>query len=152
MKSVQDLPTVDINCRADLRDAIHAMPASKLMGLRVLGFDAAGVSLIELPLRTELTFDGRAAQGGIVGLLADYAGVSAAASTLPPGWICSTLGFEVHNVAPARGQRLVAVGRAQVVGRSHAVSRAEVYAQDSDALTLVCVATTTCRPFELPKA
>lgn len=148
-----DLPQVNPDCRADLREAIHAMPASRLIGLEVLGFDPSGVSLIALPLRAELSFDGVAAQGGIVGLLADYAGVSAAACTLPQGWIASTLGFEVHNVAPARGIRLLAVGRAASVGRSHAVSRAEVFAETADgALTLVCVASTTCRPLDLGAA
>lgn len=144
-----DLPAVDPACRADLRAAIEAMPASRLLGLNAIGFDAAGISRIELPLRHELTFDGRVVQGGLVGVLADYAGVSAAACTLPAGWIAATIGFEVHNVAPAAGERLVAVGRAQHVGKSLGVSRAEVYALAGDTLTLVCVATTTCRPFEL---
>jgi uncharacterized protein (TIGR00369 family) len=87
-------------------------------------------------------------QGGIVGTLADYAGVSAAAAALGEGWMAATTGFEVHNVAPAVGERLVAVGRAVSVGRSVAVSRAEVYAERGDERVLVAVATTTCRPFE----
>ena len=41
---------------------------------------------------------------------ADYGGVSAAAYTLPEGWFASTVGAEVHNVAPAIDQRLVAIG------------------------------------------
>jgi uncharacterized protein (TIGR00369 family) len=147
-----ELPAVLADCRADLRAAILAMPASKLLGLEVIGFDAAGISRIELPCRAELSFDGRVVQGGIVGVLADYAGVSAAACTLPAGWIASTTGFEVHNVAPAAGERLVAIGRAQHVGRSLGVSRAEVYAVNHGQTALVCVATTTCKPFELPPA
>lgn len=141
-------PDVDPDHRADLRDAIHAMPSSRLVGLRVLGFSADGVSLVELPVHAALTFDGRAVQGGVVGLLADYAGVSAAAATLPPGWFMSTVGYEVHLVAPAAGQRLVAVGRAVTVGRSHAVARADVYAERDGVATLVAVATTTSRPLD----
>lgn len=148
---LSELPSVSPQHRADLRAAILAMPASRLLGLEVRGFDAQGVSRIELPVRAELTFDGRVVQGGLVGVLADYAGVSAAACTLPEGWIAATTGFEVHNVAPAAGERLVAIGRAQHVGRSVGVSRAEVYAVQGDTATLVCVATTTCRPFELPR-
>jgi uncharacterized protein (TIGR00369 family) len=147
-----DLPAVSPEVRADLRAAILAMPASRLLGLEVAGFDAAGISRIELQVRPELSFDGRVVQGGLVGALADYAGVSAAACTLPVGWIASTTGFEVHNVAPAAGERLIAIGRAQHVGRSLAVSRADVYALNGDVLTLVCIATTTCKPFELPEA
>lgn len=142
------LPQVDATCRADLRDAIHAMPASQLIGLKVHGFRPEGVSLIELPLTPQISFDGRAAQGGIVGMLADYAGVSAAACTLPPGGFASTTGYEVHNLAPARGQRLWAVGRAVKVGRSVAVSRAEVWAEAANgSFTCVCIATTSCKPF-----
>lgn len=147
--NLNELPTVSAEHRADLGVAILAMPATQLLGLEVMGFDPAGVSRIELPVRADLSFDGRVVQGGLVGVLADYAGVSAAACTLPAGWIAATTGFEVHNVAPAAGERLVAIGRAQHVRRSLGVSRAEVYAVQGETVTLVCVATTTCRPFEL---
>lgn len=150
--NLSELQNVSIHHRADLRAAILAMPATQLLGLEVRGFDPVGVSRIELLVRAELSFDGRVVQGGLVGVLADYAGVSAAACTLPAGWIAATTGFEVHNVAPAAGERLVAIGRAQHVGRSLGVSRAEVYAVQGETATLVCVATTTCRPFELPRS
>jgi uncharacterized protein (TIGR00369 family) len=142
---------VDAGHRPDLKAAIEAMPASRLFGLRVAGFDAAGVSRIELPVRPELTFDGRVVQGGIVGVLADYAGVSAAACMLPRGWMASTTGFEVHNIAPAVGERLVAIGRTVSLGKSIGVSRAEVLALHDGQWTLVCVATTTCKPFEFAR-
>jgi uncharacterized protein (TIGR00369 family) len=125
------------------------MPASKLIGLKVQGFSADGTSLLELPMRTELTFDGRVAQGGIVGMLADYAGVSAANCTLPVGWMASTTGYEVHNLAPAMGDALVAVGRLIQMGKTSAVSNAEVWARRDGTHTLVAWATTTCRPFEI---
>ncbi len=125
------------------------MPSSKLIGLKVLGFAADGVSLLELPMRIELTFDGRVAQGGIVGMLADYAGVSAANSTLPLGWMASTTGYEVHNLAPAIGDVLVAIGRVIHVGKTNAVSSAEVWARRGDVHTLVAWATTRCKPFEM---
>jgi uncharacterized protein (TIGR00369 family) len=149
---VPDWPAIDPAFRADLKAAIEAMPASRLLGLRVAGFGAEGASRIEMPIRPEISFDGHVVQGGFVGVLADYAGVSAAACTLPAGWIASTTGFEVHNLAPAVGQRLVAVGRALSVGKTLGVSRAEVYAQHGERWTLVCAATTTCRPFELARA
>jgi len=143
------LPPVQPGLRADLAAAIEAMPASRLVGLRVTGFAPAGVALLELAIVPALTFDGRVVQGGLVGLLADYAGVSAAASSLAPGWAASTTGYEVHNLAPAQGERLLAIGRAVQVGRTHAVSTAQVWAVAAGTPTLVAVATTTCRPFEL---
>jgi uncharacterized protein (TIGR00369 family) len=123
------------------------MPASQLIGLKVIGFAADGVSLLELPMRTELTFDGHVAQGGIVGMLADYAGVSAANCTLPLGSMASTTGYEVHNLAPAMGDALIAIGRLIRMGKTNAVSVAEVWARRGHAHTLVAWATTTCKPF-----
>lgn len=156
-----EIRLVSPDTRRDLQQTIEQMPASRLLSLTVLGFghDPAGqgISALECAVRPELTFDGRVVQGGLVGTLADYAGVSAAACTLGEGWMASTTGFEVHNLAPAAGKRLVAVGRSVQVGKSHAVSRAEVYAETAAAgesnaaerWRLVAVATTTCRPFQL---
>lgn len=144
-------PPVQAHYRADLKNAIESMPASRLIGLHVKGFDAQGISRIDLPVRPELTFDGRIVQGGFVGVLADYAGVSAAACTLPEGWIAATTGFSVQNLAPAMGECLVAIGRAQHVGKSIGVSRAEVFALQGERVVLVCVATTTCKPMEVLK-
>ena len=143
------LPTIEAGFRQDVAVAIEAMPASKLIGLKVRGFSAGGTSLLELPMRTELTFDGRVAQGGIVGMLADYAGVSAANCTLPVGWMASTTGYEVHNLAPAIGDVLVAIGKLIQMGKTSAVSSAEVWARRDGTHTLVAWATTTCRPFEI---
>ncbi|MFB9990791.1 PaaI family thioesterase [Deinococcus oregonensis] len=139
------LPAVDALHRPDLRAAILSMPVARTLGLRVVGF-TSGVSVIELDVRPEVTFDGRTVQGGIVGTLADFAGVSAATATLPPGGAASTTGFEVHHLSPAQGERLVAVGRAAFVGKSHAVSRVEVHAlQERRESILVAIGTTTCR-------
>ncbi len=149
MNQVFELPTLEVGFRADIVEAIEAMPASKLIGLKVLGLAPEGISLIELPMRTEFTFDGRIAQAGIVGMLADYAGVTAANCNLPLGWMSSTTGYEVHNLAPAFGEALVAVGRVVHVGKSNAISSAQVWARRGDVHTLVAWATTTCNRFEL---
>jgi acyl-coenzyme A thioesterase PaaI-like protein len=82
-------------------------------------------------------------------MLADYAGVSAAACALDDGWFASTAGFEIHNIAPAQGQRLVAVGQAVRNGRRTSISRADVYAVNAGAWTLTCIATTTCATYHL---
>jgi acyl-coenzyme A thioesterase PaaI-like protein len=146
-----DLPAIDLQpgLRADLAAAIEAMPAARLVGLRVRGFSPDGRSRLEMPVVPQLTFDGHVVQAAMVGLLADFAGVSAASSRLPAGWAASTTGFEVHNLAPAAGEVLVAVGAAVQVSRGQAVSTVKVWACTGGESTLVAVATTTCRPFEL---
>jgi uncharacterized protein (TIGR00369 family) len=139
-------PDVSAECRKDLKQGIDLMPAAKLLGIQAIGFHPDGVSQLEMLITPKTTFDGRVVQGGIVGTLADFAGISAAACTLPEGWMVGTTSFEIHNLAPAIGTRLIAIGRAVNVGKSIAVSRADVFAENEGAYDLVCVATTTGRP------
>ena len=120
------------------------MPCSRLFGLSILGF-GLGVSAIELPVRADLTFDGQTVQGGIVGMLADYAAVSAATAAAPLGWASSTTAFQVYNLAPARGERLVGIGRIVKGGRSQAVAAADVYAVVGAEAELVATALATCK-------
>ena len=151
-----DIPEVDPELRLDLKLAIENMPASRLLGIQVRGFAAGGLSVLDLPIRTALTFEGHTVQGGILGALADYAGVSAAACTLPEGWMAATTAFEVQNLQAAAGLALIAVGRLVRMGKTTGVSRADVFVQGGAAgdprLTLVCVATTSCRSFRMPGA
>lgn len=148
-----DLPSVEEGCRTDLKFLIESMPAAKHLGIRVVGFTNSGVSRVELDLEPHHTFDEAAVQAGVLGALADYAGVSAAASTLGEGWMASTTGYEVHNLASAFGVRLIAIGHALMVKSSHAVSRVDVYALRSDhvEVSLVGYATTTCRPLQFKR-
>ena len=138
------LPTLVDQHRPDLVAAIASMPCSRLFGLSVVGL-GEGVSVIELPIRTDLTFDGRTVQGGIVGTLADYAAVSAATAASPTGWGSSTTAFQVYNLAPARGERLVGIGRLVKGGRSQAVAAADVYAVVGADAELVATALATCK-------
>jgi uncharacterized protein (TIGR00369 family) len=141
-------PDVSSECRKDLKQGINLMPAAKLLGIQAIGFNSNGVSHIEMLVTAKATFDGQVVQGGIVGVVADFAGISAAACTLPEGWMVGTTSFEIHNIAPAVGSRLIAIGTAMNVGKTIAVSRADVYAEHNGAFTLVCIATTTGRPLK----
>jgi uncharacterized protein (TIGR00369 family) len=148
--SLGEFSAIDPLYRADLKQIIEAMPAARLLGVLVAGFDRSGLSRIELPVRPEHTFDGRSVQAGIVGALADFAGVSASAAALGEGWMASTTGFELHNLAPANGRRLIAVGRPLTSSRTHGVATVTVFSVGSqDETVAVAHATTICRPFSL---
>jgi acyl-coenzyme A thioesterase PaaI-like protein len=141
---------VDATFRLDLKQLIEAMPTARLLGVRVIGFDRSGGSRVELEIQRSHTFDGRSVQAGVIGALADFAGVSASAAALGDGWMASTTGFEVHNLAPANGERLVAIGKALLAKRSQGVSVVEVFSVSSTGeRTVVAHATTMCRPFQL---
>lgn len=134
-----------VDGRPDLAAFIESMPVVDLLGIRLVEL-SPGHAEYELPIKPEITFDGRVVQGGIVGTLADFAGVTAAMAALEEGWFSSTVDFQVQNVAPASGDRLVAVGEAMRSGKRVGLSRVEVYAVSGDERTLCATALTTSVP------
>lgn len=116
---------------AEIKLFIDSMPASRLLGIEIVSL-GLGRSVLSMPINPEVTFDGRDVQGGIVGVMADYAAVAAAASTLEVGWRVATLSCETHNLRPARGDRLIAQGEIIKGGRRHLVARADVSINEPD--------------------
>src|SRR5690349_2882222 len=107
--------------------SIGSMPIARLLELTV---DSASIerTVISMPVRPQFTFDGRACQGGIVATLADFAAVSAAGvGNLADGRFVATTSMQSHNVRPAVGSRLVAVGRLLTPPRRTMVAAADVY-------------------------
>lgn len=126
-----------------------AMPVFRHLGMTIERVEP-GRAEIALGVRPELTFDGTAVQAGIAATLLDYAAGAAALSALPAGWRLLTLGMEVHNTAPARGERLLAVGEILKPGKSHAIARADVFAEDAGARTLCATGLVTLRGIAPP--
>ena len=127
-----------------VRRFLESMPIFALYGIRVLNF-GPGTSELEMPWREDLTFDGKTIQAGVSGALMDFAAASAAATLLPQGWGIMTTGFEVHNTAPAEGQRLVALGAAIHMGKSTGLARADVFAERDGKRTLCASGLVTIR-------
>jgi uncharacterized protein (TIGR00369 family) len=142
------LPKLIKGHRNNIVDALRAMPAFRLIGLEVVGL-GDGVSVIALPMRPELTFDGKTVQGGIVGVLADFAAVAAVIAGARRDARGSTTSFDVHNLAPAVGSKLIGVGRTIKLGLSMGVASADIYAVADDGCEevapLVATALATCR-------
>ncbi len=116
---------------AFVRRFIESMPATAHLGIQVVSVDA-GRCVMEMACRPEITFDGTVVQGGVVGVLADYAAVAAACSSLDEGWRVATLSCETHNLLPAAGTKLVAVGETIKSGKRHLVARADVHIDSVD--------------------
>jgi uncharacterized protein (TIGR00369 family) len=138
------LPELFASHREDLKILIERMPVCQLLGLKVCGFNE-NQAVVTMPVRSEFTVDGAVVQGGIVGTLADFAAVSAATASKPAGWVSSTTSFDVHNLAPAIGDRLVAIGRVIKASASSGVAAADVYAEKDGTFALVATALATCR-------
>lgn len=76
--------------------------------------------------------------GGMVATLADVAAGVSIISRLDPPRPVTTLGFTSHQIAPARGERIVAIGRVDRIGRRVAMAGAEVLAEAADGTRTLC--------------
>lgn len=125
--------------------AVAAMPVVQTLGLRCLGL-RPGQSEWEMPYSDAFSFAPGVLQATPVFAMADFAAVSAAATTLPVGWSNATTDTTLKLLAPAIGRLLRARGRVIAAGRSHTVCAADVYAvnamgEESLCATLLATAT-----------
>lgn len=110
-----------------LQAHVLAMPIAQTLGLRFTRVAAGEVDL-EMPVQDALCFRPGQLQATAVFALADFAAVAAAGSTLPSGWVNSTVDAHVKLLAPARGHSLRVRGRVVNAGRTLTVCAADVFA------------------------
>jgi uncharacterized protein (TIGR00369 family) len=88
-----------------------------------------GTVTITVPVRDDLTTAGTGAvMGGIIATIADVAAGLSIITQLDPPRPVTTLDFSSHQIAPARGGQIVAVGQVEKVGKTIAVAGADVFA------------------------
>jgi uncharacterized protein (TIGR00369 family) len=97
------------------------------IGARLVRIDP-GLVEIELPYRDDLTQQHGYFHGGVSGALADTAGGYAAFTLFPADSSVLTVEYKINLLAPAAGDRLLAIGRVVRPGRSLTVSSLEVFA------------------------
>jgi uncharacterized protein (TIGR00369 family) len=85
---------------------------------------------------------------GIVTTLADTACGYAAFSLMPASAGVLTTEFKVNLLAPAAGERLIAVGRVVKPGRTLTVTQGEVHAESEGKRKLVAIITATLMAVE----
>jgi len=146
-RAVMTLPQIVPGHRRDLVSFIEGMPATRSLEIKVVGL-GEGVSVLEMPIRREFTVDGRILQAGLVGVLADYAAVSAATATRPAGWLPATTGFDVHNLEPAVGEKVIAIGNA-IRSKQFGLASADLFVMLEGEPTLCATALATCRFFQI---
>lgn len=96
-----------------------------------------GRCTIELAVRDDLTQQHGFVHGGVVGMIADSAGGYAAFTLMPAHASVLTVEYKINLLAPARGERLIAVGAVVKPGRTLSIARADVFAFDAGRQTLV---------------
>lgn len=114
-----------------VRRAVLAMPMARTLQLAFTHL-APGEVALEMPVLPDFCFTPGQLQATAVFALADFAGVAAAGTLLPPGWINATVDGSIKLFAPARGDRLRARGRVLQAGHLLSVCAAEVFAIDGE--------------------
>lgn len=111
--------------------------------MRTLGAELAAVRPgeveIALPFRADFTQQHGYLHAAAVTAVADSACGFAALTLMEPGREVLSVEFKVNLVAPARGERFVAVGRVLRPGRTLTVCAGDVHAERDGERTLVAV-------------
>ncbi|GJD47459.1 1,4-dihydroxy-2-naphthoyl-CoA hydrolase [Methylobacterium crusticola] len=95
-----------------------------------------GLVAIVLPFRPELTQQHGLFHAGATSAIADSAGGYAGFTLFPADSSVLTAEFKINLLAPARGERLVAVGEVVRSGRTLTICDLKVYAEAGGARTL----------------
>jgi uncharacterized protein (TIGR00369 family) len=126
------------NYEARIRESFGRQGAMRLIGARLLEL-RPGYCAIELPYRDDLTQQHGYVHAGIISAIADSAGGYAGFTLFPADASVLTVEYKLNLVAPAAGERLVAVAEVVKPGRTLAITRGEVYAEAAGKRTLCAI-------------
>jgi len=127
---------LDPNFERRVRDSFARQAAMALIGATMTRV-SPGRCEIELPVREDLTQQHSYVHGGVVGMIGDSAGGYAAFTLMPVDSSVLTVEYKINMLAPAKGERLLAVGSVVKPGRTLSIVRADVYALEDGRETLV---------------
>jgi uncharacterized protein (TIGR00369 family) len=134
----RELVARDPRYEARVRASFERQGAMRLIGARLAEL-RPGYCSIELPYRADLTQQHGYFHAGIVSAIADTAGGYAGFSLFPDDASVLTVEYKLNLLAPAAGERLVAVAEVVKPGRTLAVTRGEVYAEAEGRRTLCAI-------------
>jgi uncharacterized protein (TIGR00369 family) len=112
-----------------IRDSFSRQQALTLIGANLVAVREGEIE-VALPYRPEVTQQHGFVHGGVVGMIADVACGYAALSLMPVGAAVLTAEYKINLMAPAKGERLVAIGRVVRRGRKLMVCLGEVFAEE----------------------
>jgi uncharacterized protein (TIGR00369 family) len=98
-----------------------------------------GYCRIELPFRPDLTQQHGYIHAGIVSTIVDSAGGFAGFTLFPADAGVLTAEYKLNLLAPAAGERLIAVGEVVKSGRTLVITRGEVHAEAGGKRTLCAI-------------
>jgi len=113
-----------------IRDSFQRQGIMGLIGAH-LSLVAPGHVEIELPFRSDLTQQHGFFHAGATSTVVDSAGGYAAFSLFPSEASVLTVEYKINLIAPAKGERLRAVGRVLRPGRTLTLCDLEVFAEEA---------------------
>ena len=123
---------------ARVRESFARQGAMKLIGAAITEV-APGYCAIALAPRPDLSQQHGYVHAGIVSAIVDSAGGYAGFTLFPEDASVLTVEFKLNLVAPAKGDRIVAEGFVVKPGRTLAITRGEVHAEEGGKRTLVAL-------------
>lgn len=130
--------TLSAAAEARVRASFARQGAMRLIGARIRAL-RWGYCAIELPYRQELTQQHGYVHAGVVGAIADSAGGYAGFTLFPEDSSVLTVEYKLNLIAPAEGDCLVAEAQVVRPGRTLAITRGEVYAEEDGKRTLCAI-------------
>jgi uncharacterized protein (TIGR00369 family) len=128
----------DPDYAARVRASFARQGAMRLIGARLLELHP-GRCTIDLEHRNDLTQQHGYIHAGIVSALVDSAGGFAGFTLFPADSSVLTVEFKLNLLAPAAGERLIAVGEVVKPGRTLVITRGEVYAETAGERVLCAI-------------
>ena len=123
---------------ARVRDSFARQGAMQLIGATIVDV-SPGHCAIALTPRPEIAQQHGYVHAGILATLVDAAGGYAGFTLFPEDCSVLTVEYKLNLLAPAQGARIVAEGHVVKPGRTLAITRGDVYAEQDGRRTLVAL-------------
>ena len=121
-----------------VRDSFARQALMRTIGAELARVEPGHVE-IALPYRADLTQQHGYLHAGITSAIADSAGGYAGYSLFPAGSSVLTVEFKINLLAPAAGERFVALGEVVRPGRTLTICRLEVAAIAGERRTVIAI-------------
>jgi len=138
------MTTTDRGFRQDVADAVLSLPVAAAFGLTFTEL-ADGRAQAELAWRPEHSHTPGAFQANPIAALADFTGVAAGVTLLPPGSAAATVDYTAKFLAEARGDHLVARAHVLRPGTTLTVAAVDIFVVRDGTETLCAAALVTMR-------
>jgi len=138
------------NSAAEVESGFARQEVMKTLGAYLISV-APGQVEIGVDFRGDLTQQHGYLHAGVVTTIVDSACGFAAYTLMPPGSGVLTVEYKVNFLAPASGERFIAIGRVIKPGRTLTVCNGEVFAvQNGERKAIAIIQTTMMRLAEKP--